>query len=123
MEQKRMLGSSWNDQMEVFELCECCNLNIAIYSAQRTSRSSQLSLHLIMDHGQVSLRCMGRVGGTHALLIDVWSFKCSKRQVVTTFCIWASNAARMEVPCVYNAGRLGFKYQASKRGGSRPAST
>ena len=69
MEQKRMLGSSWNDQMEVFELCECCNLNIAIYSAQRTSRSSQLSLPLIMDHGQVSLSDMGRVGGTHAPLI------------------------------------------------------
>ncbi|KAJ0565024.1 hypothetical protein HanIR_Chr06g0258031 [Helianthus annuus] len=66
---------------------------------------------------------MGRVGGTHASFIGSWSFIMLKRQDVTTFCIWASHAARMGVPCHFNAGRLRFEYQACKREGSQPAST
>ena len=49
-----MLGSSWNDQMEVFELCECCNYNIAIHSANQAPRSSHIGLQVTMDDGQVA---------------------------------------------------------------------
>ncbi|KAJ0438844.1 hypothetical protein HanHA300_Chr16g0618711 [Helianthus annuus] len=49
--------------------------------------------------------------------------QCSKGKKLQSFCIWALYATRMEVPCLFNAGRLIFKYQARNLGGSRPAST
>ncbi|KAJ0733143.1 hypothetical protein HanPI659440_Chr11g0405101 [Helianthus annuus] len=44
-------------------------------------------------------------------LLEVDRSQCSKVKKTQSFCIWASNAARMEVPCVYNAGRLGLEDQ------------
>ena len=69
----------------MFEVCVSYEPWMSIYSEMYALRSSQHTLQLSMDDGQVSQGVIGRVGGAHASLIGYMIVHKFKRHASPNF--------------------------------------